>query len=192
MRKLISVVLLLMVQSCTVTFVQPYDEKLVESTEAFYKETALAIEKAREKSPINRNVPAGTKPNENVGHISKYKAFYSNAKIAANGLIIRAMVNTEKVDQIAVNVHTQIEDVISKSLPSNCAGDTAQITGEITLTLQNFLDLKCLITHWETQHNNAPNSILKKSNWESRQISLMGMIISIQKAEAFKTTATVN
>lgn len=192
MKKILLISLLLMVQSCTVTLVQPYDEKLVEATESFYKDTALAIESAREKAPLNRALPDGTVPSDNPGHISKYKNFYSNAKVSANSLIIRAMVNTEKVDKIAVDIHSQIETLISESLPSNCINDRAQITGDITLTLQNYLDLKCLVTHWEVQHTQAPHSILKKTNWESRQVTLMGMIVSIQKAESFKVNAIVD
>lgn len=183
---------ILLVQSCTVTFVQPYDEKLVDATESFYKDTSLAIEEAREKSPLNRNNIDPNKPEENSGHLSKHAMFYSKAKVNANALIIRAMVNSGKVDKIAVNTHVEIEEVISKSLPSNCANDRATISGQITLTLQNYLDLKCLVTHWEVQHKNAPNEVLKKVNWESRQVSLMGMIVSIQKAESFKTEATVD
>jgi len=183
---------ILLVQSCTVTFVQPYDEKLVEATESFYKETSLAIEEAREKSPLNRNGIDPNKPEENTGHLSKYTTFYSKAKVNANALIIRAMVNSGKIDKIAKNIHKVIEEVISKSLPSNCDNERATISGEITLTLQNYLDLKCLVTHWEVQHKNAPYEVLKKVNWESRQVSLMGMIVSMQKAESFKTEASVN
>lgn len=192
MKKSILVCLALLVQSCTVTFVQPYDEKLVTATEEFYKETALGLEKARENSPKSRDIPNGSDASDNPGHLSKHTNFYSNAKIAANSLIIRAMINTEKVDKVADNVHKQIETLISQSLPSNCDSEKSQITGTVTLTLQNYLDLKCLVTHWEIQHTKAPNQVLKKSNWESRQISLMGMIVSIQKAESFKTNAIVN
>jgi hypothetical protein len=183
---------ILLVQSCTVTLVQPYDEKLVEATESFYKDTSLAIEDARERSPINRDNIDPNKPEENTGHFSKYTTFYSKAKVNANALIIRAMVNSGKIDKIATDIHKEIEEVISKSLPSNCENDRATISGEITLTLQNYLDLKCLVTHWEVQHKGAPYEVFRKSNWESRQLSLMRMIVNIQKAESFKTEATVN
>ncbi|KPH93088.1 hypothetical protein AMS58_19370 [Pseudoalteromonas porphyrae] len=192
MKKSILVCLAFLVQACTVTVVQPYDEKLVSATEAFYKETALGLEKAREISPNNRNLPDGSTASDSLGHLSKHINFYSNAKIGANSLIIRAMINTEKVDKIATDVHKQIEKLISQSLPSNCSNDKAQVTGTVTLTLQNYLDLKCLITYWEVQHSTATHQILKKTNWESRQLSLMGMIVSIQKAESFKTKVTVN
>jgi hypothetical protein len=180
------------VQSCTVTFVQPYDEKLVDATEAFYKETSLAIEEAKEKSPVSRvNIDPG-KASDNSGHLSKHTMFYSKAKVNANALIIRAMVNSGKVDKIGLTIQSEIDEVISKALPSNCKNDHASISGQITLTLQNYLDLKCLVTHWEVQHKNAPNEILKKVNWEGRQVSLMGMIVSIQRAETFKAEATVD
>lgn len=193
MKKYIIVIFLsLLVQSCTVTFVQPYDEKLVDATEAFYKETSLAIEDAKDKSPVSRGNIDPAKAGENSGHLSKYTIFYSKAKINANALIIRAMVNSGKVDKIALKAQKEIDEVISKALPSNCTNEHATITGQITLTLQNYLDLKCLVTHWEVQHKNAPNEILKKANWEGRQVSLMSMIVSIQKAETFKAEATVN
>lgn len=191
-NKLFVLFLILFVQSCTVTFVQPYDEKLVDATESFYKDTSLAIESAREKSPVNRDNVDPSKPEENSGHLSQYASFYSKAKVNANALIIRAMVNSGKVDKIAANTHIEIEEVISKSLPSNCKNDRAAISGQITLTLQNYLDLKCLVTHWEVQHKSAPHEILKKVNWESRQVSLMGMVVSIQKAESFKKEAKVD
>lgn len=183
---------LFLLQACTLTLVQPYDEKLVDATESFYKETSQAIEQAKEVSLTHRNALVPSKLESNPGHLSHHVSLYAKAKIAANALIIRAMVNSERVNGKAMVPHKEIETLISQSLPSNCTDDKANITGNITLTLQNFLDLKCLITHWEKQHQVAPNQILKKVNWESRQVSLMGMIVSIQKAEAFKLVAKVD
>lgn len=184
--------LVLFLQACTVTFVQPYDEKLVERTEAFYKTTALAIETARVNSPNTRKLNNGEEPSSNSGHLSKYENTYAKLKIDANSLIIRALVNSEKVDAIAVDAHDEINKLISESIPSNCAGSNAEISGQITLTVQNYLDLKCLITHWEVQHKQAPNEILTRHNWEARQRPLMQMIVDIQKSESFKKVAQVN
>lgn len=217
-KNIVFVFLILLVQSCTVTFVQPYDEKLVDSTEAFYKDTSLAIEKARAKSPTSRKVNAPAtpginpdlvaqqslfhadekvngspvSPSVNPGHVSQHELFYAMTKVNANALIIRAMVNSGKVDDIARKAHQEINEVISQAIPTNCDGEKALISGNITLTLQNYLDLKCLVTTWQIQHDNAPNQILKKTNWESRQRSLTSAIIAIQSAETFKAKAKVN
>jgi hypothetical protein len=182
----------LFIQGCTVTFVQPYDEKLVDATESFYKLAANKIEEARAKAPDSRELKEGEAAESNSGHISHFVSTYSTLKIEANSLVIRALVSSGQVDEMALPVHQKIEDIISRSVPSNCAGASASIGGPITLTVQNYLDLKCLVVHWSVQHEQAPNKILKKSNWESRQIALMNMIISLQKAESFKKVANVD
>lgn len=183
---------IIFLQSCTVTFVQPYDEKLVDATDAFYKSTSLALENARLNSPDSRRLKEGEDASSNSGHISKYENTYSKLKIEANALIIRSLVNSEKVDKTVTGAHDQINTLISESLPSNCTNGEATIPGQITLTVQNYLDLKCLVTYWEVQHRNAPNEILTKHNWEVRQRPLMQMIVDIQKAESFKKVAKVN
>lgn len=191
-RRLTLVIGVFLLQACTVTFVQPYDEKLVDGTEAFYKEVSKGLIEAESKSLEHRNPVIPLKPESNPGHISHYKLFYSSAMVSANSLIIRAMVNRGKVDEIALSVHKEIETIISEAVPSNCKDGKSVITEKITLTLQNYLDLKCLISNWEVQHLSAQNETLKKGNWEGRQISLMNMIVNIQKAESFKYEAQVN
>ncbi len=151
-----------MLQACTVTLVQPYDEKLLDGTEAYYKQVSQEIEKARIASPKTRNLADGQSPSSSSGHISHFKNMYSKFKIDANALIIRAVVNSYQVDSVAGTIHKKIEDFISSSFPSNCEGSNAMIEGQVTLTVQNYLDLKCLVVHWETQHIDAPNQILKK------------------------------
>jgi len=191
-NKLLFLSLVFIVQSCTLTFVHPYDEKLLDATEAFYKTHSLGIEEARAKSPISRNDVNAANPEENPGHMSHFSVFYAKAKIDANALIIRALVNSGNVDDNAAELHGEINDFIASSLPSNCNNDTALVSDQITLTLQNYLDLKCLVTHWQVQHQKAPHQVLKKVNWESRQVSLMRLIMSMQKAEALKVTAVLN
>jgi len=60
-------------------------------------------------------------------------------------------------------------------------GDT-----RLTLTVRNFIDLKCLIATWDKQHKEAPGQVLTKVEWVNRHSALMSTVMSIESAETFK------
>ncbi|WP_394202990.1 hypothetical protein [Shewanella waksmanii] len=181
----------LLLSACKLTLVQPYDEKLLSGTEAFYKSTALAIEQAREKSPKTRKLEPGQSAEQNSGYIGHYQSTYAKMRVDANALILRAMVNSGEVDSWAKTTQAKIDELITSAIPSNCASGKSNIN-DITLTVSNYLDLKCLVSYWQQQHEEAPNKILTSVNWESRQKSLMDMIIALQKTESFKKSTTAD
>ena len=168
----------------TVTFVQPYDEALVTGSQKFYTDTAQWLEQSRQRSPTQR--PDEEDPSS-PGHVSQFVDGYNALMIAANGLIIRAMVNSVKVDELGQAAQTKVSEFIDERIPSVCVGNTADFGQDFaSLTVQNFADLKCLVTNWQTQHENAPAKTLVQPDWARRHRSLMTIILEIQKAESFK------
>lgn len=183
-------VLSLALTGCTIKVVSPYDEKLFNDTEAFFKKANAMVEEGKAVSPLkdedrNEIVTPGSHP----GHFSVFAPKYDALMLDTDALILRAIVNSQTIDPFGSELHTKINDVIDKSMPSACPELLAEL-GKVDLTAKNFVDLKCTVLRWKDQH--ADNSvtkgknILKKANWEGRKIALFDIILAIQKAEGFK------
>ena len=181
--------LLLSLSACqTTTLVQPYDDVLVSETQDFYKQAATLLEKGREKSPQSRPMQEDA---DNPGHVSHYQAGYNQLTIEANGLIIRAMVNAANVGKLGKKAQQVISQVIEERIPSVCDGDSAQLGEDFTsLTVQNFVDLKCVVSNWQNQHSNAPAKTLTSADWNRRHGALLAIVIAIQQAESAKQVNT--
>jgi hypothetical protein len=175
----------LILSSCTtVKFVQPYDEALVTGVQDFYKKSAIFVEKGKNNSPEQRPTSEDTKSG---GHLLQYENDYNLLVIDTNLLVMRAMVNSVKLDELGKVMQDKVTELIDQNLPSVCVGNQADLGGEFTsLTVKNFADLKCLISNWKVQHEKAPNKTLTKSDWERRHKTLLSIIFAIQKAESFK------
>lgn len=177
----------LLVAACApAIYVQPYDEKLVTGTEAFYKKAALMIEEGRTVSPVQRpdiadvNGPAG---------YTEFEGRYSALLIDTNVLLLRAMAGSAAIDTTGQQLQAKIEGLINEVIPSVCAGSSAMFGENIgSLTVQNLADLKCLVSNWAKQHRDAPSQILTRGDWSRRHISLMEMIMALQKAEIAKAS----
>ena len=168
----------------TVKFVQPYDEALVTGVQNFYKSSAQFIEDAKRKSPQNRPSSEDT---SNTGHITHFTNGYDLLLIETNLLVMRAMVNSVKVDELGQSMQGKVTKLIDEKLPSVCIGNTAMLGDDFSsLTVQNFTDLKCVIANWKVQHENAPTKILTKGDWTRRHRTLIDIVFTIQKAESFK------
>lgn len=176
---------LLCLLGCTATtLVQPYDERLLTGSEAFYRNAATIIEHSRAQSPAERPT---TEDNNHPGHIANMDNLYADLLIDANILLLRAMRSSELVDNTGQRLQGKITQYIDSALPSNCDNSADDIRAEFSsLTVKNFVDLKCLIITWQAQHAAAPGKVLTQGDWSRRHLSLIRYIVAVQQAEAAK------
>ena len=66
----------------------------------------------------------------------------------------------------------KIEKLISDPLSSQCSELESEFAGT-SLTVKNYVDLKCVLVRWRAQHGDDKITdsamILKKANWEARR-----------------------
>lgn len=182
--------LLLFVTACTTRLVQPYNEKLLNDTEAFYKKAATMIEEGKAVSPkTDEERAAINKPSEHPAHISAFDPKYDVLIVDSEALILRAMSGSQEIGTTGKAIQNKINELIEASLPSQCPELQAEL-GKVSLTVGNFVDLKCLILKWRADHGDGKltkgTGILKKANWEGRKVVLFDTILAIQMAEGFK------
>lgn len=179
-----SVFLVLSLSACSVKLVQPFDEKLINDTEAFYKKGAEMIIEGQAASPkTDKDRDSITDPDQNPAHFSKFESKYDALITDSEVLILRAMSSSQEIDSAGQAIQEKIEELIKAAVPTNCP-DLQSEFGKLSLTAQNFVDLKCLILRWKEQHREK--GILKKANWEGRKLTLFNIVFAIQKAESFK------
>ena len=181
---------------CTVNLVQPYDADLYSNTEEFYKKASAMIGKGVNVSPKLprdiRAIPDGSKE-QHPGHYNQFKNDYDALLVDCNSLILRSLSNSGQIDALGRDIQSKIEEAITSNFPTSC--DSLQNTfSGVSLTTRNYIDLKCLIGRWATEHEGKREDnditygkqVLKKSNWEGRSKTLFDSILAIQKAEASK------
>jgi hypothetical protein len=183
----------LLIVGCPITLVQPYDEKLFNDTEAFYRKGAGIIEEGMESSPLTDDDRRRIKePEKSPAHYSKFAPKYGALLDDADLLIMRALAGSGKLDAIGEKINRKIEDLVGKEieLPAACKDLDEQFKDAASLTVKNYVDLKCLVVRWREQHADPvlteKTQILKKANWEGRKQNLFNAVLAIQKAEAFK------
>lgn len=184
------VFLALSVTGCAATLVQPYDEKLFNDTGAFFKKAAAVVDEGKKLSPKTDEDRAEIEmPATHAAHFSVFEGKYDGLIIDVEALILRAMSKSEAVNSAGQAMQGKITALIDAALPSNCLALQAEFSA-VSLTVGNYVDLKCLIVRWRDQHQDArltrDTRILKRANWEARKSVLFQMILAIQKAEAFK------
>jgi hypothetical protein len=182
----------LFVGGCAVTLAQPYDEKLLTDTEAIFKKASSMIDDGIANSPKTDDERAAIpKPESHPAHASRVEGRYASLSTDADALILRALSKSEEVDRIGQKLQDQINDLVEKSLPSQC-DDIEKELGLATtsLTTKNYIDLKCLIVRWKAQHSDPKltknTGILKSTNWELRRSTIFSATLAIQKAETSK------
>jgi hypothetical protein len=186
-------ILILLLNGCTpIKMVQPYDAKLFNDTETFFKKADAMIELGKSVSPRDDSERALIlKPDQHPGHISAFESKYNQLLLDSDALILRAIANSQVVDYLGSQIQKKVNEVIDQSLPSSCENLEAD-AARTSLTAMNFVDLKCIVIKWKDQHNDQKltkgKSILKKGNWEGRKITLFDAVLAIQKAEGFKKT----
>lgn len=187
-----SIIAAWLVGGCAVTLVQPYDEKLLADTEAIFKKASSMIDDGIANSPRTDDERAAIpEPESHSAHVSKFESRYAALSTDADALILRALSQSEEVDRIGQELQGQISDLVEKSLPSQC-DDIEKELGMATtsLTVKNYIDLKCLVVGWKAQHSDPKltqdTGILKRTNWELRKSHIFSAILAIQKAESSK------
>lgn len=182
----------LFVGGCAVTLVQPYDEKLLTDTEAIFKKASSMIDDGIVNSPkTDEERSAIPKPENHLAHVSKFEGRYAALSTDADALILRALSKADEVDRIGQKLQGQINELVEKSLPSQCNDIETELgLATTSLTVKNYIDLKCLIVRWKAQHSEAAltrgTGILKRTNWELRKSTIFSATLAIQKAETSK------
>lgn len=182
--------LVLAVPACNIKLVQPFNEKLFNDTEAFYKKAAEMIAEGKAVSPKTDDQRAAISVLiEHPAHISSFESKYDALIVDSEALILQAMAGSQEIDSAGQTIQGKINELIDASLPSKCPDLQAEFA-KVSLTAKNFVDLKCLILKWRAEHGDEKltkgTSILKKANWEGRKAVLFNIILAIQKAESFK------
>lgn len=184
--------LLLLLTACPVKLVQPYDEKLLNDTEAFYKKAATVIQEGRTVSPTTDDERKKiNEPAKNPAHISAFESKYDALIVDSDALILRAIAGSVGIDSAGQTIQKKINELIEKALPTVCP-ELKESLEKVSLTAMNIVDLKCLLLKWRKEHSDKEltdsKSILKKGNWEGRQVVLFNTVLAIEKAERFKKT----
>ncbi len=177
---------------CAVTLVQPYDEKLLTDTEAIFKKASSMIDDGIANSPkTDEERSAIAKPENHLAHVSKFEGRYAALSTDADALILRALSKADEVDRIGQKLQGQINELVEKSLPLQCKDIEMELgLATTSLTVKNYIDLKCLIVRWKAQHSEPDltrgTGILKRTNWELRKSTIFSATLAIQKAETSK------
>jgi len=176
--------------ACAVKLVQPYDQKLVSDTESFYKKAASFIDAGKVVSPTTDADRANIDdPTVHPGHFSNFEPKYDELLVDTEALILRGMASSAEIDAVGAAIQNKIDKLIKAELPSNCP-ELENEFGRVSLTVANYVDLKCMILKWKDRHDDEhftqEKKILKRGNWESRRLNLFNTILAIQKAEGFK------
>jgi hypothetical protein len=184
------VFLAILMSGCPATLVQPYDEKLVTDTEAFYKKAAFIIEDGRVVSPrTDQERAAISDPENNPGYFLAFETRYNGLIVDSEVLILRSMASNDQIGKSGQQFQAQINKLIDEKFSSQCQ-ELADEFGKVSLTVKNYIDLKCIILRWKERHHDDSftqgKKILKKGNWKARKRIIFNAILAIQKAEAFK------
>lgn len=193
---------LFLTTGCAVTLVQPYDEKLLADTEALFKKASTVIDDGIAKSPKTENErnhlkAAASTPNSvtplasNPAHFTQFESRYNDLTVDVDALILRSLSKAAEVGPLGQKLQKRIEDLINQAIPSAC-DDLQSEFGAMTssLTVMNYVDLKCLLIRWKAQHGDVTvtngTGILKKVNWELRKSAVFAATLAIEQAETSK------
>jgi hypothetical protein len=177
---------------CAVTLVQPYDEKLVSDTEAIFKQASVLVDEGISKSPRTDEERAAIRPpSTSEAHYSKFEPSYAALLRDADVLILRSLTRSGEIDKVGNKLQQKIESLIESGIPSACPDLDQELKDlSASLTVRNYIDLKCFFVNWKAQHGDMQRTgqtqILKKANWEARKGALFNIVLAIQKAETFK------
>lgn len=184
-RIIVVIISLISLAGCTAaTLVQPYDERLLAGSEQFYRKAATIIEHSRAHSPVDRPT---TEDVNHPGHLANMDNLYAELLIDANILLLRALTYSDQVDDTGRRLQEKITGYIDSAVPSNCDNSAEDVRAEFSsLTMKNYVDLKCLVVTWQAQHEAAPGKVLTQADWSRRHLSLIRYIVAVQQAEAAK------
>ncbi len=185
--------LFLILAGCTRQLVQPYDARLLDDAEAFYRNAAAMIDYGATVSPANDDARAAIdEPDLHEGHASNFRAHYASAISEVDVMLLRALASQQQISTVGERLQTRINGLLDEALPSACAELQAEMADVATrrLTVANLVDLKCLLIRWQAQHEDPAltrgSFILKRSNWALRKSALFKAVLSIEMAERAK------
>jgi hypothetical protein len=175
---------------CSIALVSPHDEQLLAGTEMFYRKAAGVIERGISASPSSDTARDKIlEPDKHAGHYSGFESSYKDLILDLETLLLRAIANDGKIDPAGRRLQEGINRIIETAIPSECDDASALFDGT-SLTIKNFLDLKCIILKWKKQHSDPVltrgSLILKKANWEGRKRIIFNAVLAIERAEGFK------
>lgn len=189
---LMTITVIPLTSGCAVTLLQPYDEKLLTDTESVFKKASAMIDDGIANSPKTDDERSAIQATaDHPAHASKFEARYAALGTDADALILRALSKSQDVDDAGEKLQKKINELVESSLPSQCD----DIEGELgvstsSLTVKNYIDLKCVFVRWKAQHSDAKltrnTGILKKTNWELRKSAIFSVTLAIQRAETSK------
>lgn len=177
---------------CATTLVQPYDQKLVDDTEAIFKDAAAMIDDGVQVSPMTDEARKAIRnPSGNPAHLSKFEDRYQKLATSTDLLILRALAQSRGVDAIGQRLQDKVSDLVDQQLPSQCEELEREFGAPgASLTVRNYVDLKCIFVRWHDQHADMVvtegTQILKKGNWELRKSTVFNAVLAIQRAESSK------
>jgi hypothetical protein len=194
--------MLIFLSACSVMLVQPYDEKLLTDTESLFKKASAMVDDGQHLSPKTDDErrklkgaalqPKDARPlASHPAHVTQFAKRYNELQTDADALILRALSKSHETSQIGEKLQLKIEKLIEESIPSNCPeNDGVFLNLTASLTVKNYIDLKCILVKWKDQHSDLKltedTEILKRSNWELRRSTLFAAILAIQSAETAK------
>ena len=181
---------LLLAAGCTTKLVSPYDQKLVDWTDALYRKGAGIVAKGEVVSPRTNGERAQIgNPQKHPGHSSAFAADYEALLLDTDALILQAMAGSSQIGAFGVGLQQKVDELIAAATPAPCP-ELKESLGEVSLTAANFVDLKCLFLNWRMQHIDEQltkgTQILKTANWEGRKRVLFNTVLAVQSAERFK------
>jgi len=193
LRVLAASLLLALLPGCAARLVQPYDAQLVDGTEEIFKTASAVIDDGFIASPrTDAERAAIRKPETSDAHFLKFQPRYDALIRQTDLLILRSMAGSNGIDPLGQKLQGKVEQVIESAVPSVCQDLTQTFNdlGATSLTVKNFVDLKCLLSRWKDQHQDPQltrgSLILKKANWEGRRQSLFEIVLPIERAELSK------
>jgi hypothetical protein len=192
-RTIMVAVLLTLLPGCVSHLVQPYDEQQVTSVDALFKSASAVIDDGISLSPRTDTERAAIrKPKVSAANFSQFEPRYDGLIRASDLLLLHALAGSSGLDPLGQKLHNKINAVIDSAIPSVCADLSASVkeAGPASLEVNNFVDLKCLLTRWKEQHADSELTrktlILKRANWEARRAALFNIVLAIQRAELSK------
>ncbi|QHG64931.2 hypothetical protein [Pseudomonas putida] len=179
---------------CTVTLAQPYDAELYKNTEDFYKNAATLLLKGERASPVSKQQLSTLRAKDarqHPGHFSRFQAEYDELLVESNTLILRALTNAGALSEPGKQLHARVEQSLEEQLGNQC--DVLQRDfPDADLTTRNYVDLKCLVSRWQHEHQQASYQVLNKAIWQNRKNTLFDSILAIQAAAANTPSSRIN
>ncbi|WP_420549466.1 hypothetical protein [Curvivirga sp.] len=165
-QALVIVLFSLLLSGCfTVTWVSPYDQKLVDGLEEFHKDAATFVVKMEND---------GSKKDS----FQEFKPEYDKLMVKLDTLLVRATANSSHIDDHGMD----IQELINEALADATGGDPNQFK-DVSLSAAQIIDLRNLIVKWREDHKLQDRST---GVWKVRRAALGRAIVAVMTFELSK------